>query len=98
VPDTLLEAPFAVRRGADEIATFAYFADVSVLPDYRGAGLATWRMTAALGHPALAGLRRYLLATRDAHEICARAGFVPLARPERFMEINRPDIYSSSGG
>jgi GNAT superfamily N-acetyltransferase len=85
-------------RVVTDAATFAYFADVFVLPDYRGAGLATWLMTVALGHPALSGLRRYLLATRDAHEIYARAGFVPLARPERFMEINHPDIYSSGGG
>jgi GNAT superfamily N-acetyltransferase len=79
-------------------ATFAYFADVFVLPDYRGAGLATWLMTTALAHPALADLRRCLLVTRDAHAIYARCGFTPLARPERFMEINRPDLYRSGGG
>jgi GNAT superfamily N-acetyltransferase len=76
-------------------ATFAYFADVFVLPEYRGARLATWLMQTALGHPALTGLRRFLLATRDAHAIYARCGFAPLARPERFMEISRPDIYRS---
>ena len=74
-------------------ATFAYFADVFVLPDFRGAGLATWLVSTALTHPALLGLRRVLLATKDAHEIYARCGFTPLARPERFLEINRPDIY-----
>jgi len=79
-------------------ATFAYFADVFVLPDYRGAGLATWLMNTALAHPAMLGLRRYLLATRDAHAIYARCGFTPLARPERFMEISKPDVYRSTGG
>ena len=74
-------------------ATFAYFADVFVLPDYRGAGLATWLMTTALTHPALTGLRRCLLVTRDAQALYARCGFTPIARPERFMEITRPDIY-----
>jgi GNAT superfamily N-acetyltransferase len=74
-------------------ATFAYVADVFVLPGFRGAGLATWLVASALTHPALSGLRRVLLATKDAHEIYARCGFVPLARAERFMEINRPDIY-----
>jgi len=73
--------------------TFAYLADVFVLPDFRGAGLATWLVAAALTHPALSGLRRILLVTRDAHAVYARCGFTPLARPERFMEINRPDIY-----
>jgi GNAT superfamily N-acetyltransferase len=91
-------AQIAYARVVTDAATFAYFADVFVLPDCRGAGLATWLMTVALGHPALAGLRRYLLATRDAHEIYARVGFVPLARPERFMEIIHPDIYQSGGG
>ncbi len=79
-------------------ATFAYFADVFVLPGYRGAGLASWLMTTALTHPALTGLRRYLLATRDMHALYARCGFVPLPHPERFMEIHRPDIYRSAGG
>ena len=78
--------------------TFAYFADVFVLPSYRGAGLATWLMTTALAHPALTGLRRLLLVTRDAHALYARCGFTPLARPDRFMEINRPDIYRSTIG
>jgi len=39
-----------------------------------------------------------LLATKDAHAIYARCGFAPLARPERFMEINRPDIYRVGSG
>jgi len=79
-------------------ATFAYVADVFVLPDFRGAGLAAWLVTTALTHPALQGLRRVLLATKDAHAVYARCGFVPLARPERFMEINRPDIYRAGSG
>ena len=79
-------------------ATFAYVADVFVLPGFRGAGLATWLVTTALTHPALQGLRRVLLATKDAHAIYARCGFVALARPERFMEINRPDIYRGGSG
>jgi GNAT superfamily N-acetyltransferase len=79
-------------------ATFAYVADVFVLPDFRGAGLATWLVTTALTHPALRGLRRVLLATKDAHPVYARCGFVPLARPERFMEINHPNVYRAGSG
>jgi len=75
--------------------TFAYVADVFVLPDFRGVGLATWLIESALTHPALSQLRRLLLVTRDAHAIYTRCGFAPLAHPERFMEINRPDIYRS---
>jgi len=91
-------AQIGFARVITDSATFAYFSDVFVLPDYRGAGLATWLMTTALAHPALAGLRRYLLVTRDAHAIYARCGFTPLARPERFMEINRPEPYRSGSG
>jgi GNAT superfamily N-acetyltransferase len=76
--------------------TFAYIADVFVLPDHRGAGLATWLIETALTHPALAGLRRLLLVTRDAHAVYARCGFTLLANPERFMEISRPDVYRST--
>ena len=86
-------AQIGFARVITDGATFAYFADVFVLPDHRGAGLATWLMTTALIHPALAGLRRCLLVTRDAQALYARCGFTPLARPERFMEITRPDIY-----
>jgi GNAT superfamily N-acetyltransferase len=90
-------AQIGFARVVTDGATFAYFADVFVLPGYRGAGLATWLRNSALAHPAMTGLRRYLLATRDAHEIYARVGFAPLARPERFMEIIRPDVYRPAG-
>ncbi len=75
-------------------ATFAYLADVFVLDGYRGQGLARWLVSTALTHPALQGLRRTLLATRDAHAIYAKVGFTPLPHPERFMEIFAPDIYA----
>jgi GNAT superfamily N-acetyltransferase len=87
----------AFARVITDGVTFAYIADVFVLPEYRGAGLATWLVATALTHPALAGLRRVLLVTRDAHAVYARCGFTPLARPERFMEINRPDVYRDPG-
>ena len=91
-------AQIGYARVVTDGATFAYLADVLVLPDFRGAGLATWLVTAALTHPALRGLRRVLLATKDAHAIYARVGFVPLARPERFMEISHLDIYRAGSG
>ena len=91
-------AQIGLARFVTDGATFAYLADVFVLPDYRGEGLATWLVGTALTHPALAGLRRLLLATRDAHALYARAGFAPLERPERFMEIHRPDVYDTPGG
>ena len=76
-------------------ATFAYVADVFVDEGARGRGLATRLMRAILAHPDLQGLRRWLLATRDAHPLYARAGFRPLAHPEWFMEITRPGLYQA---
>ena len=80
-------------RFVTDRATFAYLADVFVLPEHRGQGLATWLVGTALTHRDLSGLRRVLLATRDQHRLYARFGFAPLARPERFMEIHDPDVY-----
>lgn len=74
--------------------TFAYLADVFVLPSHRGRGLSRRLMEAVLAHPDLRGLRRSMLATRDAHGLYEKVGFTRLRSPERFMEIHRPDIYS----
>ena len=80
-------------RVVTDRATFAYLCDVYVLEGHRGRGLGKWLMGAVMAHPELAGLRRFLLATRDAHGLYAQRGFTPLARPETFMEIVRPDVY-----
>lgn len=76
-------------RVVTDFATFAWIADVFVLPEHRGRGLAKWLMTVILAHPKLQGFRRWVLATKDAHELYAQFGFIPLHRPERWME--RPD-------
>ena len=74
-------------------ATFAYLCDVFILEDFQGRGLGKWMMEAVTSHPDLQGLRRFLLATRDAHSLYERFGFRPLANPERFMTKHDPDIY-----
>jgi GNAT superfamily N-acetyltransferase len=74
-------------------ATFAYLADVFVLPAYRGRGLSRWLLECILQHPDLQGLRRWMLATQDAHGLYAQYGFARLKSPERWMEIHRPDLY-----
>ena len=86
-------ATVGFARFVTDRATFAYLADVFVLPEHRGHGLATWLVGTALTHPDLMGLRRVLLATRDMHALYVGVGFAPLARPERFMEIHDPDVY-----
>ena len=94
---------FGVYHGAQQVgfarvitdqATFAYLADVFVVQAHRGKGLAKWLVETILQHPDLQGLRRFLLATRDAHSLYGQFGFAPLAEPARLMEIHRPDAYA----
>ncbi|SFM19009.1 Acetyltransferase (GNAT) domain-containing protein [Nitrosomonas nitrosa] len=80
-------------RAVSDHATFAYLADVFVLSDYRGRGLGKWLVSCILIHPELQGLRRWMLATLDAHRLYEQNGFVPLRHPEWFLEIHYPDIY-----
>ena len=86
-------AQVGFARVVTDQATFAYLADVFVLPGHRGQGIATAIMDAVMAHPGLQRLRRFLLATSDAHGLYARHGFTSLARAERFMERYRPDAY-----
>src|SRR5215469_15997251 len=79
-------------RVVTDRATFAWVADVFVLPGHRGRGLAHWMMETMLAHPDLAGLRRIMLATSDAHQVYADCGFTPLADPARYMEIKRSPL------
>jgi GNAT superfamily N-acetyltransferase len=83
----------AFARVVADHATFAYLCDVFVLESHRGRGLATWLMECIMAHPSLQGLRRFALATRDAHALYRRFGFTPLADPSAYMHIHRPDAY-----
>jgi GNAT superfamily N-acetyltransferase len=83
-------------RVVTDTATFAYLCDVFVLPPWRGQGAARGILEAVDRHPALQGLRRFLLFTADMHPLYAKFGFTPLARPERGMERLRDDVYRSS--
>jgi GNAT superfamily N-acetyltransferase len=74
-------------------ATFAWLADVVVLPPHGGKGLARAMVAALRAHPDLQGLRRWLLATKDAHGVYAPLGFEPLAAPERYMEVKLASPY-----
>ena len=74
-------------------ATFGYLADVFIDEAYRGQGLSKWLMEEIMTHPDLQGLRRLMLATRDAHGLYTRFGFSPLSNAESWMQIHKPDIY-----
>ena len=87
------QAQVGFARVTTDRATFAYLADVFVLPAHRGRGLSKWLIRVILAHPDLQGLRRWMLATLDAHSLYAGFGFTPLNQPERFMLRYVPDIY-----
>lgn len=93
---------FGVFAGAAQVgfarvitdrATFAYVADVFVLEDHRGRGLSKQLMAAIRAHPDLQGLRRWMLATRDAHGLYEQFGFARVAGADRLMEIVDPAVY-----
>ena len=86
-------AQVGFARVVTDRATFAYLCDVFVLPEARGLGVSKVMMQAIDAHPDLQGLRRFVLATADAHGLYAQYGFAPLTKPERFMERYRPDVY-----
>ena len=86
---------FGLFRGAEQVgfarvvtdyATFAYLADVFVLESYRGQGLGKWMMEVVFSYPELQDLRRWMLATRDAHGLYRKYGFAEPENPQIFME------------
>jgi GNAT superfamily N-acetyltransferase len=95
---------FGVYRGEEQVgfarivtdyATFAWVADVFVVPEHRGRGLSKWLMEVILAHPKLQGFRRWVLSTRDAHGLYEQFGFIKLHRPERWMERPDPNMKES---
>jgi GNAT superfamily N-acetyltransferase len=66
-----------------------------LLPEHRGQGLSKMLMEKIISDPELQGLRRWALATADAHGLYKKYGFTALAKPERWMEKHHPDVYNS---
>src|SRR5262245_12948514 len=63
------EKQIGLARVVSDYAVFAYLCDVFIHEDYRAHGLGKWLMETVMSHPDLQGLRRWTLATRDAHEL-----------------------------
>jgi GNAT superfamily N-acetyltransferase len=82
-------------RVITDYATFAWIADVFILEEFRGKGLSKWLMEVMLSHPRLQKFRRWVLATKDAHELYRRFGFTELQKPERWMERRDPQTEES---
>ena len=87
------ERQIGFARVVSDFATFAYLGDVFILEEFRGRGLSKRLMRTIVEHPDLQGLRRWLLATRDAHGLYEQFDFTPLKVPERWMERTAPDAY-----
>ena len=82
-------------RAITDFTTFAYLSDVFVLESHRGRGLGTWFMATVLSHPDLQNLRRWMLATADAHGLYQKVGFTALSKPERIMEKLLANAYGA---
>lgn len=86
----------AFARVITDQATFANLVDVFVLPVWRGRGFSKQLMASVMDHPQLQGLRRFTLATGDAHGLYAQFGFTSPQRPASLMERYFPDLYRSA--
>ena len=87
-------AQVGLARVVTDYSTFAYLCDVYVLEEHRAQGLGKRLMRELMAHPALAGARRVMLATRDAHGLYAAYGFQEAGAAKNLMEIVRPEIYA----
>ena len=83
-------------RVITDYATFGYLADVFILEGHRKKGLSKKLMEYILQHEKLQGLRRFMLATRDAHTLYEQFGFISTPNPKNIMEIKKEDIYQTS--
>jgi GNAT superfamily N-acetyltransferase len=86
-------AQVGFARVISDFATIAYLGDVFVLESHRGRELSRWMMECITQHPALQGLRRWILLTRDAHGLYSKFGFTPIAAPDRYMELHNSKVY-----
>jgi GNAT superfamily N-acetyltransferase len=93
VKENTIQKQIGFARVISDCATFGYLADVFILDAYRGKGLSKWMMEFIMSCPDLQGLRRWLLATKDAHELYKKFGFSALDKPERIMGFKPFDEY-----
>jgi GNAT superfamily N-acetyltransferase len=85
------DAQIGYARAITDTVSFAYLADVFVLPGRQRDGLGTWLVECLMAHPDLQGLRKMMLTTTSAHTLYARFGFAVPAQPENLMEKRAPE-------
>jgi GNAT superfamily N-acetyltransferase len=86
------ETMIGVTRVVSDHSTFTYFCDVFIDDAYRGKGVGPWLTQAIVDEHRALGVKRFLLATKDKHAVYAKAGFVPVANPQIWMEIDERPI------
>ena len=79
-----------IARVVTDYAIIAYLCDVFIHENFRGHGLGKWLVQSIIEHPDLSHVRRWLLATDDAHGLYQQFDFAPLADPEKWMQRLRP--------
>ncbi len=89
------EAQIGFARIVSDAATFAYLADVYVLEGHRGRGVAHAMVAHLQALPELQGLRRWMLATRDAHGLYESLGWSRMTDPAHLMQRHFPDVYQA---
>lgn len=89
------EKQIGFARVISDYSTIAYLGDLFILKDHRGKGLSRWMLEVIMNHPDLTGLRRWILVTKDAHDVYQQYGWAMVARPENWMEIHDPEAYSN---
>jgi N-acetylglutamate synthase-like GNAT family acetyltransferase len=82
-------------RVISDRATIGYLGDVFILDSHRGRGLSKWLMECIMKYREFAGFRRWILLTRDAHELYKKYGFKPIEKPDRYMELTNHDVYTA---
>ena len=87
------EGQVGFARVITDNATFAYLADVFIVENYRGRGLSKLLVKTIVEHESLQGLRRFLLATSDAHGLYSQFGFKAIDKPHLLMQINPTGVY-----
>lgn len=85
----------AFARVVTDKATFAYLADVFVIEAYRKKGVSKNLMQFIMECEEIKGIRKFMLATRDAHSLYEKYGFKSLAVPKNVMEIKFFEDYHS---
>lgn len=80
-------------RMVSDCATFGYLADVFIIEEYRGKGLSKWLMEEIIHYPAFQPVRRWMLATKDAHGLYKQFGFTELDKPERILQKLKVNPY-----